>query len=301
MKNNLYPKRYGGWDKKIKFISYRDVFESNNIYDLIIIGVPPKIHLTLLKQCFVYLNFKKILVEKPLCVFNQNFSFINQKKYKDKIYCGFNHSISKSFLFLINLILKKKIGKIKKIEINWKEDFKLILKAHPWIKNLKQSYLSNLRKGGGACHEYSHAVHLAVIFKKILFKNKIKIIKNIVYIKKNNSFYDSITQISFKDELRSIDLNIDAISNPCQKNIKIFGNNGTIIWERKIEKNYEKIEIRKGKNLNYKLFKLTRRDDFINQIKSLLFKKKKYNNSSNLKLESAVEVMNILKKIFKHV
>jgi len=301
MKNNLYPKRYGNWDNKIKFISYQDVLETNNIYDLIIIGVPPKNHLILLKKCFVYLKFKKILVEKPLCVFNQSFSFIKRQKYKNKIYCGFNHSISKSFLFLINLILKKKIGKIKNIEINWKEDFKLILKAHPWIKSLKQSYLSNLNKGGGGCHEYSHAVHLAIIFKNILFKNKIQISQSIVYKKKKNLYYDSVAQITFKDKLRSINLNIDTISNPCQKNIKLFGDKGTIFWERKIEKNYEKIEIRKSKNLDYKFFKLTRRDDFINQIRSLLFKKKRYNDLSNIKLRSAVEVMNILKKIFKHV
>ena len=96
-------------------------------------------------------------------------------------------------------------------------------------------------------------------------------------------------------------MNIDTVSNPCQKNIKLFGDKGTIFWERKIEKNYEKIEIRKSKNLDYKFFKLTRRDDFINQIRSLLSKKKGYNNLSNIKLGSAVEVMNILKKIFKHV
>ena len=114
-------------------------------------------------------------------------------------------------------------------------------------------------------------------------------------------FYDSVTQISFKDKLRSINLNIDTVSNPCKKNIKLFGDKGTIFWERKIEENYEKIEIKKSKNLDYKFFRLTRRDDFINQIKSLLFKKKRYNNISNIKLESAIEVMNTLKKIFKHV
>ena len=134
-----------------------------------------------------------------------------------------------------------------------------------------------------------------------MFKNKIQINQSIVYKKKKNLYYDSVAQITFKDKLRSINLNIDTVSNPCQKNIKLFGDKGTIFWERKIEKNYEKIEIRKSKNLDYKFFKLTRRDDFINQIRSLLFKKKGYNNLSNIKLGSAVEVMNILKKIFKHV
>ena len=300
MKNNLYPERYGSWDNKIKFVSYRDVFETNNIYDLIIIGVPPKNHLALLKKCFASLKFKKILVEKPLCVFNQSFAFINRLRYKNKIYCGFNHSISESILFLINLILKNKIGKIKNIEINWKEDFNLILKAHPWIKSLKHSYLSNINEGGGGCHEYSHAIHLALILKNILFKNKTQVCKDMVYKKRSGLYYDSVAKITFKDKLRSINLNIDTILDPCEKNIKLIGDKGTIFWERRIEKNYEKIEIRKSKNLNYK-FKLTRRDDFINEIRCLLVKEKKHSNLSNINIKSAIEVMSILKKIFKDV
>ena len=299
MKKNLYPKRYGSWDNKIKFVAYKDVFKINNIYDLIVIGVPPKNHLTLLKKCFTSLKFKKILVEKPLGVFNQSFSFIKKLRYKNKIYCGFNHSISESILFLINLILKKKIGKITNVEINWKEDFNLILKAHPWIKGLKHSYLSNLNEGGGGCHEYSHAVHLALIFKNILFKNKTEIYQNIVYKKKENIYYDSKAQITFKNKLRTINLNIDTMSDPCEKNIKFVGDKGIIFWERKIEKNYEKIEIRKGKNLNYK-FKLTRRDDFINEMRYLLFKEKRHSNLSNIKINSALEVMGVLKKVFKN-
>ena len=301
MKNILYPNRYGKWDNKIKFISYDNIFKSNNVYDLIIIGVPPKNHLMLIKKCFNNLNFKKILVEKPLCVFNQNFSFIKKRKYKDKIYCGFNHSISKSFLFLTDLISKKKIGKIKKVEINWKEDFKLILKAHPWLKNIKQSYLSNLKIGGGGSHEYSHAIHLAIILSKMLLKNKISIRKNIVYKKKAKLFYDSKTKITLYDNLREINLNIDTISNPCKKNIMLFGDKGKILWERKIEKNYEKVEIRNSKHTKSKLFKLTRRDDFINQIKCLLFKKIRYNNTSNINSNSAIQVMDLLRKIFRYV
>ena len=301
MKNILYPNRYGKWDNKIEFISYNKIFKSNNSYDLIIIGVPPKNHLMLIKKCFDNLNFKKILVEKPLCVFNQNFSFIKKRKYKDKIYCGFNHSISRSFLFLTDLISRKKIGKIKKVEINWKEDFKLILRAHPWLKNINQSYLSNLKIGGGGSHEYSHAIHLAIILRKMLLRNKISIRKNIVYKKNAKIFYDSKTQITLYDNLREINLNIDTISNPCKKNIILFGDKGKILWERKIEKNYEKVEIRNSKNTKSKLFKLTRRDDFINQIKCLLFKKIRYNDISNINSNSAMQVMDLLRKIFRYV
>ena len=48
MRNKLYPNRYGSWDKKIKFVSYKDVFEASRNYDLVIIGVPPHNHLKLI-------------------------------------------------------------------------------------------------------------------------------------------------------------------------------------------------------------------------------------------------------------
>ena len=121
-----------------------------------------------------------------------------------------------------------------------------------------------------------------------------------VYKKRSGLYYDSAAKITFKDKLRSINLNIDTILDPCEKNIKLIGDKGTIFWERRIEKNYEKIEIRKSKNLNYK-FKLTRRDDFINEIRCLLVKEKKHSNLSNINIKSAIEVMSILKKIFKDV
>ena len=81
----------------------------------------------------------------------------------------------------------------------------------------------------------------------------------------------------------------------------LFGDKGKILWERKIEKNYEKVEIRNSKHTKSKLFKLTRRDDFINQIKCLLFKKIRYNDISNINSNSAMQVMDLLRKIFRYV
>ena len=297
MKDNLYPKRYKKWDKEIQFIPLKNVFNNKNKYDLIVIGVPPLKHLDLLKKCCLYLNFKKILIEKPLCVYRQNYKFINNLSCKDKLYCGFNHSISESITFLLDNIRKKIIGEVNTVEINWKEDFNLILGAHPWIKNLSDCYLADVNNGGGGSHEYSHAIHLMVLLKDIIFSDVPNLKSDIRYKKSNKKKYDSEAILSLYNGSRRINLTINTLSDPCKKNIKVIGDKGKMFWDRKIENGYEKVIIKKRSRNEYK-FSVTRPDDFITQMRYLLNEKKRNGNLSNIKIESAIEVMNILNKIF---
>ena len=107
MKNDIYPSRYKRWDQNIKLLNYKDIFKSKENYHLIIVGTPPETHLKLLSKIKNKLNYKKILIEKPLTTFNEkNLTFSKNVKEKN-IYVGYNHSVSKSFLYFCNLIKKK--------------------------------------------------------------------------------------------------------------------------------------------------------------------------------------------------
>jgi len=53
MKSNIYPSRYGKWNKKINLI-YSEQDEEN--YNLVLIGTPPEFHLS---ECIKYLKKKK--------------------------------------------------------------------------------------------------------------------------------------------------------------------------------------------------------------------------------------------------
>ena len=113
MKNKIFPKRYKYWDKKISLIKYHDVFKIKNKLDLIIIGTPPKTHLSLYEQCKNKLNFNKILIEKPLTYYaNKNLKKFEKNTNQKNIFCGYNHSVSKSFKYFLST-LKKKIIKLK--------------------------------------------------------------------------------------------------------------------------------------------------------------------------------------------
>ena len=165
MKKKIFPKRYGKWDNKINLINYKKIFFKNKKYDLIIVGTPPKTHLSLYKKICKSINFDKILIEKPLCVFNekQNIDF---KKFT---FCGYNHSISASFNFFLKNLIKKDINFV---DVNWCEGFSGILGAHFWMKNEFDSYLGNINEGGGALHEHSHGLHLSIILLEFLKKKK---------------------------------------------------------------------------------------------------------------------------------
>tara|TARA_B100000579_G_scaffold420009_1_gene419236 strand:+ start:2372 stop:3397 length:1026 start_codon:yes stop_codon:yes gene_type:complete len=303
MRKKLYPARYGKWDDNIIFLDYKNIFNFKKVFDLVIIGTSPAFHLTVLKKIIKKIKYKKILVEKPLCVYKQNLDFLKKKKFKKNLYCGFNHSISPSILNLFKLSKQKKIGKVYYVKINWKEDFKLVLKAHPWIKSIKDSYLSDINKGGGVSHEYSHAIHLGVCFKNILFpKKNIKMSNKITFKKINNNKYDIKTIIKLKHNNTTIEMDIDSITNPPKKNLIIYGKKGKIYWERNMKKKEEKISIFKEKKVITKKFLISRPFDFINQLKILLINKK--NSITNItKIESAITVMKIMKNIFqkKHV
>ena len=102
MRHKIYPKRYKKWDKKIKILNYKDVFNFKKFFDLIIIGTPPETHLNLYFSCKKKLNYKKILIEKPIANFsNKYLNKLNHAIKNELVFCGYNHSISKSFIYFI--------------------------------------------------------------------------------------------------------------------------------------------------------------------------------------------------------
>ncbi len=300
MRENIYPSRYKKWNEQIKCLPYKSVFNLRDTFDLIIIGVPPNNHLKLLKTCIKNLKFKKVLVEKPLCVFSDDYNFLLKKDLKNKVFCGYNHSISKSYeFFLKNLkkLVKEKNYKLT-VDIHWKESFDLVLKAHPWIKSISQSYLSNFKKGGGVSHEYSHAIHLFLILKEILFKNKkIKFEKKMKFLKKKRIHYDEFIYFSYFNKFIRLRLFANSKNNPPIKKIVVKNDSIHLLeWTRKLENGKELVKTYL-KPYQEKNFKITRRDDFINELKLLLDKdivKTKY-----LNLAYAIQVNMLLKSIFK--
>ena len=302
LKKKLYPSRYGKWNKKINIISYSDVFNIKDKIDLIVLGISPLNHMQVLKDCLKKLKFNKILVEKPLFVFNQKINLKTFKKFENKIYCGFNHEISESILFIKKYIKSKK--DLQKIKIKWAESFNYLLNAHPWIKGIDDTYLSNIYKGGGVLHEFSHAVHLTNSLKNLISRGKnLKLNSKIIYKKsKDKKKYDILSKILLKNNNFEIETYIDGISTPPEKKILVYSKDEKLIWERLADKNIEKVLIfRNGKKKFNKTFKISRPQDFIAQTKVLISNQKK--NINNLKcnnFKNSMATMLLIKKCIKN-
>lgn len=297
MKKVVYKKRYGAWDNNIKVIEYKNVFNLKNYFDLIIIGTPPKSHIKVFLKIKKNLKYKKILIEKPLTNFDNNLKILinNKRSIINKVFIGYNHSISKSFLFFIKLLKQKNKSELNEINVQWKESWKKIMDAHFWLKKLNKSYISKTREGGGALHEHSHGLHILIIILMI-FKIKIKKIKKNIFFNKKLK-YDESVNLDFIENNILINYNTNLISCNIKKEVTVSGNNFSISWINNFKNNYDAV-IFYNNNINkiYK-FKKTRASEFQNEIKYLLNIKNKDTMKSNLNISHGIEVMKLINKI----
>lgn len=309
MKTIVYPKRYGKWNKKIKLLLYDKLFNNKTLptYDLVIIGTPPKTHYNLLIEISKNLSFKKLMIEKPFSVYgeNNNHKYLN-KISKDKyIFVGYNHSISKSFLYFEGLLKKIKKNSINHIAVNWREGWTGILNAHFWLKNEFSSYLGRLKDGGGSMHEHSHGIHFLVCFEKIFnFKLKSKFSSFLNFKRKSkNVFYDNYANINWKVKNYSINYTTDLILEPADKSLKVYTKDKKYELIINDKKKYDTIKVTNLKTgvISIKKFKKERATDFINEIKHIIdVRNKKLYDKSFIKFENGIRVQQIINNVFKN-
>ncbi len=299
MKNKIFLKRYGKWDSKINLLQYKNVFKTIKNYDLIIIGTPPNTHFQIYKKVIQKFKCKNILIEKPLT----NYPSKNYKKfntYQARIFCGYNHSLSPAFQYFLK-ILKSNKKKIDCIDVDWKEGFLDILKAHSWLKNEFHSYLGNMKEGGGALQEHSHGLHLLLLIMNLL---KIKLIKNKISffsIKKSNGNkkYDCYTNLTFIIKKIFIKYETDLISKNSKKKIVIETGNKKFILIFNYLNNTDAVIIkRKNKIFKKKFFFKNRSIEFEREINHILKINKKKYLLSPIHVKHGVHVMSIIRKIF---
>jgi|MDTG01.2.fsa_nt_gb hypothetical protein len=301
MKNKTYIQRYGKWDPNIDIIPFKKVFEIKKKYKLIIIGTPPNTHYKIFKKISQNMKYENILIEKPLVNFNSK----NFEKFSDingRTFCGYNHSLSNAFKHYLNILKKKKINKkkINLIHVEWKEGWTGILKAHPWLKNEFQSYLGNLKEGGGALQEHSHGLHLLLIilnFYKInLDKKKTNFfsIKN----KKKTKQYDCYTNLTSFSNNTLINYETDLLSKNSKKQIKIEIDDFQYRLIFNYLPNVDAVIIEKNRKiLEKKLFKKNRSTEFQNEISHILKIDNKNYLSSPIHYKKGLNVIKIIRKV----
>lgn len=301
MKKHIFPSRYGRWNNSIEIINYKEVFFNKNNFDLVIIGTPPNTHLKLFKEVKEKIKFNKILIEKPIShyVDKQVNKILSSHNKKNKnIYCGYNHSVNKSFKYFYNKACLN-IKKINFIDVEWKENFKGILGAHPWLKNEFDSYLGSIFEGGGSLQEHSHGLHLLTIILKLkkIKLNDLKFNSNVIFKKNKKKKYDCFCNIVNMSKNLFIKYETDLLTWPAQKKVKISGDNYKLTWQCNYKKNIDRVvEEIKGKEKNV-YFSKSRSQEFENELQHILNTSTVQYKNSFLNLENALNVKNFFTKI----
>lgn len=303
-KNDIYPKRYGAWDESIQLFEAGK--EPKGGYDLIVIGTPPDSHM---KLAIAALEEKPRLIhiEKPLCTPDLTGvdEFIKaRKKYPEVVVTvGYDHAVSEGVDGVIEILKKEDFGDIVTVDVEFREHWRGIFAAHPWLAGPWETYLGFWKRGGGAGGEHSHALHLWLHFASFLNWGGVKESKAIfdfVKDKEHGSEYDRIAAFLLKTESGKMGRVVqDVVTYPVRKWAKLQGEKGFIEWHCGGRPEGDLIRYQlDGKELVEKVIAKKRPDDFYREVLHYdkLLKGEIKEQDSPLSFEKGLEVMRILKE-----
>jgi len=303
-KEEIYPQRYGAWNDKIKLIESKD--EPKGGFDVIFLGTPPHVRIPIAIEALK--EQPKILqLEKPLCGPHLEGLSDFLKKYRSQkktiAIMGYDHAISNSINYVVELLDAKKIGKVLTLDVEFREYWGGIFKAHPWLSGPKDSYLGFTAKGGGASGEHSHALHLwQFLAKKAGLGTWKKMAALTQNIDEQGAQFDSIASFTFLTDKNAVGRVIqDVVTSPTKKEARIQGDAGFIEW---ICNGHERGDVVRFCDTNgkikEKIFDKKRPDDFYAEtlhIKDILDGNVK---DSPISFESGLAVMAVLSTLTKN-
>ena len=204
-------------------------------FDLIHIGTPPQFHIALALQSLSE-KPKAILIEKPLCpppLLEQA-----QELYRmsgtstTKVFVGYDHVVGRAAQRARELIESGVIGEIKSIDVEFREHWGGIFKAHPWLKGPEDSYLGFWKLGGGASGEHSHALNLWQHFAHLVGAGRvIEVGAMHAYVTQAGTNYDSLCLMNLRTEKGLVGRVVqDVVTTPPRKLVRIQGTLGAVEW-----------------------------------------------------------------------
>jgi predicted dehydrogenase len=227
-KTQIYPGRYGSWDDSIGLFALGS--EPVGGFDVIILGTPPDVRMKLALQVLQD-NPKVILLEKPLC----GPSLAGVAEFESALdkgttaaLVGYDHAVSRASRTAGEIVHSGKLGKPLALDVEFRESWKGIFKAHPWLSGPEDTYLGYWTRGGGASGEHSHAVHLWLHFARILGFGQVNEVFAAMQMVKNGKveydqacFFNLTTDQGFVGRVAQ-----DVVSEPVKKSVRIQFENG---------------------------------------------------------------------------
>ncbi len=233
MKSKIYPSRYGAWDEAIKL--YKSGEEPKGGYDIIMIGTPPDVRMRLAREALEE-NPKLLHLEKPLCPPDlagvTEFEKAMREHPETIVTVGYDHAVAESVEHVAGLLQKKTIGNVSTIDVEFREHWRGIFAAHPWLAGPQDTYLGYWRRGGGAGGEHSHALHLWLHFARVLGWGGVRDVASVFDMQKErDAEYDRLAAFLLSSERGGVGRVVqDVITFPVRKWARLQGDNGFIEW-----------------------------------------------------------------------
>jgi predicted dehydrogenase len=304
MKQDIYPTRYGAWDETIR--QYVAGSEPKGEYDIVMLGTPPNVRiqvaLAALKE-----KPKLMLLEKPLCgpdAKDLKKLITLAKKQKTILLVGYDHGVAESVQFIVSMLDKKPVGEILTLDVEFREHWEGIFKAHPWLSGPKDTYLGYIGRGGGASGEHSHALHLWQYLARVAGLGTWKEVSAVYDMKKSGATeYDAIASFTFMTDKKKVGRVIqDVVTKPTRKWARIQGESGYIEWYCGGDPRGDVVKWKtlRDESEQVRVFDKKRPDDFYREmlhIDDILHKRVKYSDSP-INIESGIRVIEVLKTAY---
>lgn len=271
-RNMIYPSRYGKWDETIRLFESKDAPIGG--YDLIFIGTPPDVHLSLAIQALDE-GPKAILIEKPVCGPDLALADEFYKKAERlgiAAFVGYDHVVSKAARITTRTAKASDLGDVLTLDVEFREHWGGIFGAHPWLSGPEDSYLGFSERGGGASSEHSHAANLWQYFAHEIGAGRIVEVQAMLdFVENTKVKYDRLCVMNFRTESGLIGRCVqDVVTHPPKKWARLQHTNGHVELQVGKEPGVDLVASSlPGRIQQEQRISKTRPDDFIEELKHI--------------------------------
>ncbi len=302
-RDKIFPGRYGKWDETIRLVQPAEV--ADEAFEVIIIGTPPDSHIDLALECLAKTPPRVLLIEKPLCTpLLQSCEQLIPiaKRVGTRVLIGYNHTLTSNTLLAEEWLQEGKLGKILTIDVQIREHWQGIFKAHPWISGPEETYLGYTQRGGGALAEHSHGLAIWQHFARLSGNGRIVEVSAMLdMVREAGAYYDRLAQLSLRTETGLTGLLVqDVITEPAKKYLRILGSGGYLDWFINIKPGADAVKLWSQDDVERaQYFEKTRPDDFLPEINHIERILSNPAFSSPISLEYGLETMLVIAAAIK--
>jgi len=272
MREDIYPSRYGEWDDAIRLTTPDRVPRGS--FDAIFIGTPPESHLSLALAALEE-GPRALLIEKPACPPDLEGAVLLAERAAAggvHVIVGYNHVVAPATHAAEELVRSGAIGDVVTIDVDWREHWRGIFAAHPWLSGPADSYLGFWRRGGGAAGEHSHGVNLWQHFAHVAGGGRVTEVTGAArYVSDGVTDYDEAIALALRTEHGLFGTVVqDVVGVPPRKIVHLQGTTGSATWIANHDAGGDAVVLqRPGHQDETTRFEKTRPDDFIRELEHL--------------------------------